>query len=161
MVLGQGAADTIFLERLIAFQIGGIGAIAAEFIVLPVRARTRLVESLATSVSLVTEMEACIAHGIEEGKNVAEFPKEVDVRLEDASRRAKVALTAAEVFCKLNWHYIMSVWALIFPVPFCSKEPRLKGSFDGLAVIYTEVRYSQRHFQHVSTKPRCSLYSVK
>ncbi len=28
----------------------------------------------------------------------------------------------------------------MFIVPFCSKEPRIKGSFEGLAMIYDEVR---------------------
>jgi len=33
---------------------------------------------------------------------------------------------------------------LMVTVPFCSDEPRIKGSFEALSLIYTEVNYALR-----------------
>ena len=105
----QGTATTNFLKRLACFQIGGVVAVSVEFIILPVRARTRLVESLATSIGLISEMEAYTAHSIEEDKVFAQFPHNISSRLENASRRAKTALAAAETFCKLHWRSLKPI----------------------------------------------------
>ncbi|OBT85499.1 hypothetical protein VE02_07339 [Pseudogymnoascus sp. 03VT05] len=121
--LSGGAVDN-FLKRLIAFLIGGTVAIFIEFAVLPVRARDRLVESLAAAIQKISEMEACLAYGIESGKNTDARSPEVIERFEVAMGKAEDALGAAAAF-----------------LPFCNQEPRLKGSFAGLSLVYQEVLY--------------------
>jgi hypothetical protein len=119
-----GTATENFLKRLIAFLIGGVVALIVEVAVLPVRARDRLVESLAASIRQISEMEACLAYGIETQTNVNVHSAEVCARFERAKGKAQGALTAAETF-----------------LPFCANEPRLKGSFKGLALVYAEILY--------------------
>lgn len=121
--LSGGATDN-FLKRLIAFLIGGTVAIFIEFAVLPVRARDRLVESLAAAIQKISEMEACLAYGVESGKNTDVRSPEVIERFEVAMGEAEDALGAAATF-----------------LPFCNQEPRLKGSFAGLSLVYQEVLY--------------------
>jgi len=93
-------------------------------LLLPVKARDRLVESLAAAITKIGEMEGCIAYGVEDGVNIKGFPHEVLVHFEHASGKAKTALAAASTF-----------------LPFCSTEPRLKGPFSPLAKIYTEILF--------------------
>ena len=118
------SATSNFLKRLIAFLIGGFVALVIELIVFPVKARDRLVESLASSINHINEMESCLAHGIETGANIDVNSKEVSNRFTRAKGKAEGALCAAETF-----------------LPFCEHEPRLKGSFKGLALIYAEIIY--------------------
>ncbi|KAL8795626.1 MAG: hypothetical protein Q9195_001864 [Heterodermia aff. obscurata] len=96
-----GTATENFLKRWIAFMIGGVLAIAVEMVLLPVKARTRMVESLADALRHVNEMENCIAAGIEEGKNFDVYNTDRVLRFEDASRNANGALGAAETFLTL------------------------------------------------------------
>ena len=119
-----GTATDNFLKRWIAFMIGGAVALIVEVVLLPVKARTRLVDSIASALHHVNEMERCIAAGIESGRKIDVFAEENFLRFEDASDKANNALEAAETF-----------------LPFCSKEPRIKGSFEGLALIYSEILY--------------------
>jgi hypothetical protein len=119
-----GTATENFLKRLIAFLIGGVVALIVEVGFLPVRARDRLVESLAASIRQISEMEACLAYGIESQANVDVHSPEVSARFERAKGKAQGALAAAETF-----------------LPFCANEPRLKGSFKGLALVYAEILY--------------------
>jgi hypothetical protein len=119
-----GSATENFLKRLIAFLIGGVVALIVEVAILPVRARDRLVESLAASIRQISEMEACLAYGIEAPTKVDVHSTEVSARFERAKGKAQGALTAAETF-----------------LPFCANEPRLKGSFKGLALVYAEILY--------------------
>jgi uncharacterized membrane protein YgaE (UPF0421/DUF939 family) len=130
-VVALAAIDTVpnnptetFLKRLVAFIIGGVVALVVEAILFPVKARDRLVESLAASLNQITEMEACLAYGIETETNVDVQSKAIVDRFERAKSKAEGALTAAETF-----------------LPFCGNEPRLKGSFEGLALIYAEILY--------------------
>ena len=83
-------------------------------------------------------MEACVAYGIEEGVNVTIFPSEIFTRFEIASSKAKVALNAAGIFCKSSRSWLQGELTTHL-VPFCTTEPRIKGSFRGLASIYSEV----------------------
>ncbi|KAH8759122.1 hypothetical protein F5882DRAFT_337519 [Hyaloscypha sp. PMI_1271] len=119
-----GTATENFLKRLIAFLIGGVVALIVEVTFLPVRARDRLVESLAASIRQISEMEACLAYGIEMQRNVDVHSADVYARFERAKGKAQGALTAAQTF-----------------LPFCANEPRLKGSFKGLALVYAEILY--------------------
>ncbi|KAK0101939.1 hypothetical protein ONS95_001251 [Cadophora gregata] len=119
-----GTATENFLRRLIAFLIGGIVALIVEVVFFPVRARDRLVESLAASIRQISEMEACLAYGIETETNINVHSAEVSARFDRARGKAQGALTAAETF-----------------LPFCANEPRLKGSFEGLALVYAEILY--------------------
>lgn len=103
-------------------MIGGCVALLIEVALLPVKARTRLVEALATTLRQISEMEKCIAYGIESGKNIdIQSPNNLS-RFDRASIKANTALTAGETF-----------------LPFCSHEPRIKGSFEGLGLIYGEI----------------------
>ena len=119
-----GTATDNFLKRWIAFMIGGAVALIVEVVLLPVKARTRLVDSIASALHHVNEMERCIAAGIESGRKIDVFAEENFLRFENASSKANNTLEAAETF-----------------LPFCSKEPRIKGSFEGLALIYSEILY--------------------
>jgi uncharacterized membrane protein YgaE (UPF0421/DUF939 family) len=119
-----GTATENYLKRWIAFLIGGTVALIVEFVLFPVKARDRLVESLASSIRHISDMEACVAHGVETETNVDVHSPEVTERFETSMSKAQSALTAAETF-----------------LPFCSQEPRLKGSFAGLALVYTEILY--------------------
>jgi hypothetical protein len=119
-----GTATENFLKRWIAFLIGGIVALIVEVVLFPVRARDRLVESLAASIRQVSEMEGCLAYGIETESNVDVHSKAVSERFDRAKGKAEGALGAAETF-----------------LPFCANEPRLKGSFKGLALVYAEILY--------------------
>ncbi|KAL9009585.1 MAG: hypothetical protein Q9173_005398 [Seirophora scorigena] len=93
-----GSATENFLKRWLAFFIGGVVALGIEVGFLPVKARTRLVESLASTIRRVREMETCICTGIDGGGNPNVFdPKRVK-RFERASRKANTALAAAETF---------------------------------------------------------------
>ena len=119
-----GSATENFLKRWIAFMIGGTAALMVEITVMPVKARTRLVESIASALHQINAMEKCIAFGIEEGVKIDIFNPENVSSFENASGKANSALKAAETF-----------------LPFCSTEPRIKGSFKGLALIYGEVLF--------------------
>ncbi|PQE14120.1 hypothetical protein CJF31_00006646 [Rutstroemia sp. NJR-2017a BVV2] len=119
-----GSSTENFLKRLIAFLIGGAVALLVGVALFPVRARDRLVESIASSVRQISEMEACLAYGIETETNVKVHSPEVTLRFSTAKSKAEAALVAAETF-----------------LPFCANEPRLKGSFDSLALIYGEILY--------------------
>jgi hypothetical protein len=119
-----GTATENFLKRLIAFLVGGVVALIVEVVLLPVKARDRLVESLAASIRQISEMEGCLAYGIETETNVDVHSAAVSARFDRARGKAEGALAAAETF-----------------LPFCANEPRLKGSFRGLALIYAEILY--------------------
>lgn len=120
-----GSATENFLKRLIAFFIGGVVALVVEVALFPVKARDRLVESLACSIRQITEMEACLAYGIEtEINNVNVHSPAIVSRFSMAKGKAEAALAAAEAF-----------------LPFCANEPRLKGSFAPHALIYGEILY--------------------
>jgi hypothetical protein len=69
-------------------------------------------------------MEGCLAYGIETGTNVDPQSATVFERFQRAKLKAEGALAAAQTF-----------------LPFCATEPRLKGSFKGLALIYGEILY--------------------
>lgn len=118
------SATKNFLKRFIAFLIGGVVALIVEVVLFPVRARDRLVESLAASIVQLTEMEACLAYGIEAETNVDVHSAAVSDRFDRAKSKVEGALAAAETF-----------------LPFCANEPRLKGSFKGLSLVYAEILY--------------------
>ena len=75
-------------------------ALIVEMALLPVKARTRLVESIAAVLRQINEMENVIAAGIEDGLNLDVFAADRIARFEHASRKAKGALSAAETFRK-------------------------------------------------------------
>ncbi|KAI9830826.1 MAG: hypothetical protein M1819_005351 [Sarea resinae] len=119
-----GSATENFLKRWIAFMIGGAVALMIEFVLFPVKARSKLVDSLAASIKYITEMESCIAYGVEQRTNVDVYSPNVFKRFERVSNKAKSALNAAGSF-----------------LPFCRNEPRLKGSFEALALVYGEILF--------------------
>ena len=73
-------------------------ALIVEMVFLPVKARTRLVESISAALRRISEMENVIAAGIEEGVNLKDFAADRLARCEHASQKANGALGAAEVF---------------------------------------------------------------
>ena len=83
-------------------MIGGVVALIVEMVLLPVKARTRLVESIAAVLRQISEMENVIATGIEEGLNLEAFAIRKIARFEHASEKAKGALSAAETFRKFS-----------------------------------------------------------
>lgn len=114
----------VYYQRLVAFLAGGITAAFVELAVYPVRARDRLVESLSACVQHIQSMQGAMAVGLD-------GPDVLDVRSPKLHRnfdrwrdKAQASLAAAETF-----------------LPFCSSEPRLKGSFKKLAPIYAEIVY--------------------
>ena len=117
-----GTATENFLKRFIAFSIGAVVALVVGVVLFPVRARTKLVQALTASLRHILEMENCIAYGIESPDNKDILSPLTIKRFDKASLRAKAALTAAEGL-----------------LPFCVKEPRLKGSFEELLPIYKEI----------------------
>ena len=75
-------------------------ALVVEIGFFPVKARTRLVESLTAAIRRISEMENCIALGIEEGVNLDVHDPKVMEWFERASGKANGALAAAEMFCE-------------------------------------------------------------
>ncbi len=76
-----------------------------EIAFLPVKARTKLVESLTATIRQISEMETCIAAGIEEEVNLDVYNPKTLERFERASKKANGALNAAEMFCEFTWGY--------------------------------------------------------
>ncbi|KAL8948961.1 MAG: hypothetical protein Q9222_004898 [Ikaeria aurantiellina] len=99
-----GSATENFLKRWLAFFIGGVVALIVEMALLPVKARTRLVESLTATLCQISQMETCVATGIEEGMNLDIERLKILDRFEHASSKANSALAAAETFfrCSLS-----------------------------------------------------------
>lgn len=101
-LMSEGSSTDNFLKRWLAFFIGGVVALIVEVVFLPVKARTRLVESLEAAMRQIGEMETCVAVGIEEGINLDIYDPRALERFEHASGKANSALTAAETFRRLN-----------------------------------------------------------
>ncbi|KAK9413880.1 putative ER transporter 6TM N-terminal domain-containing protein [Seiridium unicorne] len=114
----------IFIKRMVCFLIGGTVALLVELTLFPVRARDRLVESLASAIQQISNMEASVAVGIESPNSVDLRSEALRARFNSAKDKAEAALTAAQTF-----------------LPFTLTEPRLKGSFRGQAMIYNEILY--------------------
>ncbi|OAA81533.1 Malate transporter, aliminium toerance [Akanthomyces lecanii RCEF 1005] len=114
----------VFYKRLVAFIIGGVVAVLIEIFIYPVRARDRLVDSLAAAVLHVQNMQAVIAVGIDHPDRPNFRSRKLYTRFKRARDKAQSCLTAAETY-----------------LPSCLTEPRLKGSFKPLAPIYSEIIY--------------------
>ncbi|KAI1481990.1 hypothetical protein F4774DRAFT_350989 [Daldinia eschscholtzii] len=114
----------IFVKRMVCFLVGGTIALLVEMFLFPVRARDRLVESLASSIQQISQMEASIAVGIDSPRNIDIKSSALNENFKDAKEKAEQALAAARTF-----------------LPFCLTEPRIKGSFNGQALIYGEMIY--------------------
>ncbi|KAI0109924.1 hypothetical protein F4814DRAFT_424985 [Daldinia grandis] len=121
--IGENAWE-IFVKRMVCFLVGGTIALLVEMFLFPVRARDRLVESLASSILQISQMEASIAVGIDSPRNIDIKSSALNENFEDAKEKAEQALAAARTF-----------------LPFCLTEPRIKGSFNGQALIYSEMIY--------------------
>ncbi|KAM5360540.1 hypothetical protein ACJZ2D_013669 [Fusarium nematophilum] len=121
---GSGSAYENFYKRLSAFVIGGAVALLVEMILYPVRARDRLLESLSASVKQVQNMQAAMAVGLDSPTKPDFRNPGLHKRFNHARSKARGALAAAETF-----------------LPFCTTEPRLKGSFRPLEPIYKEIVY--------------------
>ncbi|KPM38890.1 hypothetical protein AK830_g7667 [Neonectria ditissima] len=121
---GNGTAVENLYKRLTAFVVGGVVALLVEMFLYPVRARDRLLESLSASVRQVQNMQSAMAVGIDCPDKPDFRAPALHKRFNLARAKARGALAAAETF-----------------LPFCSTEPRLKGSFKPLAPIYQEIIY--------------------
>ncbi|UKZ85008.1 uncharacterized protein TrAFT101_000886 [Trichoderma asperellum] len=117
-------AVQVYYKRLIAFLVGGVTATLVEVSISPVRARDRLVESLSACVRHIQGMQGAIAVGVDEPEFFDPRSLKQHRHFDQLRERAQASLAAAETF-----------------LPFCSTEPRLKGSFKKLAPIYTEIIY--------------------
>ncbi|RFU78756.1 malate transporter, aliminium toerance [Trichoderma arundinaceum] len=117
-------SQQVYYKRLVAFIAGGVTATLVEVLISPVRARDRLVESLSACVRHIQGMQGAMAVGVD-GPDILDPRSPKLHRYFDHWReKAQASLAAAETF-----------------LPFCSTEPRLKGSFHKLAPIYTEIVY--------------------
>ncbi|KAI8689925.1 hypothetical protein LRP88_13772 [Fusarium phalaenopsidis] len=121
---GSGTAYENFYKRLTAFVIGGAVALLIEMLLFPVRARDRLLESLSASVKQVQNMQASMVVGLDSPIKPDFRNPGLHKRFNHARSKARGALAAAETF-----------------LPFCTTEPRLKGSFKPLEPIYKEIVY--------------------
>lgn len=121
--VGESAWE-IFVKRMVCFLVGGTIALLVEMFLFPVRARDRLVESLASSIQQISQMEASIAVGVDSPRNIDIKSSALNENFKDAKEKAEQALAAARTF-----------------LPFCLTEPRVKGSFNGQALIYGEMIY--------------------
>ena len=72
-------------------------ALIVEVVLLPVKARTRLVESLAAALEQINEMEKCIAAGIEQGVKIDVYAAANFVRFENANGKANVSYSSRSV----------------------------------------------------------------
>ncbi|KAF4446434.1 hypothetical protein F53441_9918 [Fusarium austroafricanum] len=113
-----------FYKRLCAFVVGGFVALLVELFVCPARARDRLCESLTASIKQIQNMQAAMAVGLDTPIRPDFQDPGLNKRFSHARNKARRALAAAEMF-----------------LPFCSTEPRLKGSFKPLEPIYKEILY--------------------
>ncbi|KAI1770718.1 hypothetical protein F4818DRAFT_251447 [Hypoxylon cercidicola] len=114
----------IFVKRMVCFVVGGTVALIIEMFLFPVRARDRLVESLASTIQQISQMEGAVAIGIDSPQDIDIKSHALNESFKDAKGKAEQALTAARTF-----------------LPFCLTEPRMKGSFKGQALIYGEMIY--------------------
>ncbi|EHK22340.1 uncharacterized protein TRIVIDRAFT_122650, partial [Trichoderma virens Gv29-8] len=114
----------VYYKRLIAFIVGGVTATLVEVSIAPVRARDRLVESLSACVRHIQNMQGAMSVGVDGPEIVDPRSPKLQRRFDRWREKAQASLAAAEMF-----------------LPFCSSEPRLKGSFKKLAPIYTEIVY--------------------
>ncbi|KAI1463115.1 uncharacterized protein F4812DRAFT_448105 [Daldinia caldariorum] len=114
----------IFVKRMVCFLVGGTIALLFSMFFFPVRARDRLVESLASSIQQISQMEASMAVGIDSPRNVNIRSSALNENFKDAKENAEQALDAARTF-----------------LPFCLTEPRIKGSFKGQSLVYGEMIY--------------------
>ncbi|KAI0132103.1 hypothetical protein BJ170DRAFT_592082 [Xylariales sp. AK1849] len=124
IVQPDGESWEIFVKRMVCFLVGGSVALLVEVTLFPVRARDRLVESLASSIHQISNMEASVAIGIDSSANIDIKSHALSTSFRQAKEKAEAALTAARTF-----------------LPFTLSEPRLKGSFKGQAMIYNEIIY--------------------
>ncbi|GAW12194.1 hypothetical protein ANO14919_015550 [Xylariales sp. No.14919] len=113
-----------YVKRLVCFLVGGTVALAVEMAVFPVRARDRLVESLVSSISQISIMESSVAAGVDSPSAIDIKSQVLNSNFNGAKQKAEQALDAARTF-----------------LPFCLTEPRIKGNFEGQALIYDEMIY--------------------
>lgn len=121
-MLNLGTATENFLKRWLAFSIGAIVALTVELTVFPTKARSRLVDCVASTLCQIHEMETAIATHLDDGNKYDAISPELLRHFNKASSKANASLRGAETF-----------------LSFCSLEPRLKGSFDGQFIIYKEI----------------------
>lgn len=109
---------------MVCFLVGGTIALLVEMFLFPVRARDRLVESLASTIQQISNMEGSVAVGIDSPRNIDIKSSALNESFKDAREKAEQALAAARTF-----------------LPFCLTEPRIKGSFKEQALVYNEMIY--------------------
>ncbi|KAK7755537.1 hypothetical protein SLS62_002471 [Diatrype stigma] len=114
----------IFVMRMVCFLIGGTVALLVELCLFPVRARDRMVESLASSIQQISQMEASVAVAIDAPVRVDIKSHALNENFRRAKGKAEQALAAARTFLRS-----------------CFTEPRLKGSFKGQSIVYGEMIY--------------------
>jgi hypothetical protein len=103
--------------------IGGTVATLVQVVLFPVKARVHLKQSIATAIVHINTMESCIASGVDERRQQISSPMLFKL-FERARKKALAALSQAESFLEST-----------------KREPRLKGDFGELAVVYKEIIY--------------------
>ncbi|KAI1820746.1 hypothetical protein F4861DRAFT_521815 [Xylaria intraflava] len=109
----------VYVKRLICFLVGGAVALLIELSLFPVRARDRLVESLASTISQVSVMGSFVAVGVDSPNMIDAKSQTIDTNFRAAKEKAEQALEAARTF-----------------LPFCLTEPRIKGTFKDQELVY-------------------------
>ncbi|KAI1432811.1 hypothetical protein GGR50DRAFT_672215 [Xylaria sp. CBS 124048] len=112
----------IYLKRLLSFLVGGSVGVLVQMILFPIRARDRLVESLASTISQVSIMQSGMAVGVDSPSIIDTKSQVLESDIEGTKEKAQQALDAARTF-----------------LPFTLTEPRIKGSFKEQALIYGEM----------------------
>jgi hypothetical protein len=112
----------ICAKRLVSMLIGGAVALGVEMTVFPVRARDRLVESLASAVTQISLMESSVAAGVDSASTVDIKSHALNAHFKSAKKKAEKALDAAQTF-----------------LPFSLTEPRIESGYTEQALVYGEM----------------------
>ncbi|EDO19091.1 hypothetical protein Kpol_2000p58 [Vanderwaltozyma polyspora DSM 70294] len=116
-----------FAKRCLAVGYGGVIALLVQLVIFPITAREQLNEEISFVCGCISRMETLYAFGLE-GEKVS--PIDLNDRYKQfskISRTAKAALARAEAYKGLT-----------------RQEPRLKGKYVELEIIFTQVIFLQK-----------------
>ncbi|KAI3332019.1 hypothetical protein HD806DRAFT_546290 [Xylariaceae sp. AK1471] len=120
--VNSDSPSQICIKRLVSFLIGGAVAVTVEMVIFPVRARDRLVESLASALTQISIMESFVAMGVDSPSAVDIKSHALNAHFKGAKEKAEQALDAAQTF-----------------LPFSLTEPRIESGYKGQALVYGEM----------------------
>ncbi|KAF8455255.1 hypothetical protein BDZ91DRAFT_538947 [Kalaharituber pfeilii] len=122
-----GTSFENFYKRASASLIGGGVALLVQVILIPVKARSKLKDHIATAIAQINNMESCVALGVDEKQtHMLKHPRFLR-RFERAAKKAGSALGAAEGYLEYTKH-----------------EPRIKGCFEPHREVYRDILFVLR-----------------